>query len=246
MPSSNLRSGMLRVSAIALLLCAGAANADPVSLVGGASDPYDSGFVPVPPSPAIPYTAADIGAMSDGNDATGFQFTLRNGDFTSNPLSTVGWQQRFDFDVSGYESIDGIDFTWTGRYELGAPIFASVSQIWLSAGDGGQVRAFNNGNDLGTDLLHTYTASWERLDEGFDDVDALLHEGLASVYVQTGGVGFTLGDPILPFHTLDTREVVANVRGTLKNVSVPEPGTFVLLGAGLLLLAFMRRRPLAV
>lgn len=238
------RGATLALSAT-LLFAAGAAQAIPVSLIGGSADPYDMGFVPVPPTPAQPFGAADIANLADSNLATGYVFSSSAGEYTSTPDSTVGFQLRFDFDISQFASIDGIDFSWTGRYELGAPIFAEVSQLWLSAGDGRLINVFHvNTNDLGTDVLHTYSASWEQLDGGFDDVDYLIHDTLASIFVQTE-IGVALGDPTLPFLRLDSREVTANVRGTLRDsgpVGVPEPGTLGLFAGGLALAGMIRRR----
>jgi hypothetical protein len=239
MPSRKFRSAVLPAFAFAIALGASAVNAAPVSLVGGYTDAYDNGYVPVPPSPPTPFSAADVAAISDGNDATGFYYTLHNGDYSSVSISTVGFQQRYDFDVSQYETIEGIDFSWTGRYSVSDPIFESVGQLLISAGDGRLWTYFNPTSRLDNDLIDTFSVSFNQMPDGYDDVDMLLNNGVASIFVQTN-IGFTYGDPLLAFHTLDSREVTANVRGTVK--PVPEPGTLALLGVGLMVLVTMRRR----
>ena len=75
-------------------------------------------------------------------------------------------------------------------------------------------------------------------------VEALLHDDIARVFVQTG-LGFTddgLDHPVLSYLMLDTREVSLNVSGTLKAVAVPTPGPLPLLATGLGLIALLRRR----
>ena len=243
MNTSFSRRGLAAASILAA--CLGAtAHAVPVTLISGAADPYDMGYLPAGSTPPQPFDAASLASLSDGNSGTGFSFTSHIGEYSGGPTATSGFQLNFDFDVSQYETIDGLDFSWTGRYELGAgPVFDQVSQLWLSAGDGRQVRVFVNGNDLGTDLMHTYSASWERVSDPFtDDVDMLLHDGLASVYLQTE-IGIALGNPDLAYLTLDSREVALNVRGTLKGpgTAVPTPGPLPLIVASLGLLALTSR-----
>jgi hypothetical protein len=235
----NFRSGLLRLSAFAIMLAASAVTAAPVALVGGISDPYDDGWVPPGGNPPTLFTPADLAALTDGDVASGIEFSTHNGEHSTDPISTVGFQQRFDFDVSQYDFIEGIDFSWTGRYSVSDPIFEQVGQLLITAGEGRLYTYFNPTSRIDNELIDTFSVSFNQMPDEYDDVDTLLHDGVASIYLQTN-IGFTLGNPLLAFHTLDSREVTANVRGTVK--PVPEPGTLALLGVGLMVLVTMRRR----
>ena len=122
---------------------------------------------------------------------------------------------------------------------------AGGSDIWLTAGNGWLIRFFPNSNDLGSDALRTYSATWNRTPEGTGGtVESLLHGDIARVFVQTG-FGFTdngLDHPVLDYLMLDTREVSLDVTGTLRTVGVPAPGPLPLLATALCLLALARRR----
>jgi|KBSMisStaDraftv2_1062788.scaffolds.fasta_scaffold220812_2 hypothetical protein len=225
---------------------ASTAQAVPVSLIGAAADPEQSGVLPIVPAPPQILDAAAVAAISDGNDATGYSFKSSAGEYSSSPLSTVGVSMSFDFDVSQFETIDALDFTWVGHYELSDHFFdEGGSDIWLTAGHGSLIRFFHNSNDLGTDAPRTYSATWDRTPDGTGGtVEALLHDDIARVFVQTG-LGFTddgLDHPVLSYLMLDTREVSLNVSGTLKAVAVPTPGPLPLLATGLGLIALLRRR----
>jgi hypothetical protein len=234
---------MKNIACAAMLLAATAAHAIPVDLVGGAVHPYQTGFVPVPPNLPQEFVAATVANISDGDDGTGFAFTSGAGEYSSHPLQTVGFQKRFDFDVSDFASVDRIDFTWTGRQEFGSALFGlHHGRVWISAGDGQLVNVFATGDDFGTDDLHTFSASFVRQTEGFDDIDLLLHGGLASIFLQTE-LGHTGGDPLLPWFTVDTREVRAEAFGTLRDpVGVPAPAGLPLMLAALGLLGLVGRR----
>ena len=236
------------LAAVAFLTAvfASAAQAVPVSLIGAVADPDQSGVLPIVPSPPQTLDAAEVAAISDGNDATGFSFKSSAGEYSSSPLSTVGVAMNFDFDISQFETIDALDFTWVGHYELSDHFFdEGGSDIWLTAGHGWMIRFFHDSNDLGSDVLRTYSATWDRTPDGAGGtVESLLHGDVASLFVETG-FGFTddgLDHPVLSYLLLDTREVSLNVSGTLKSVAVPEPGPLPLLATGLALVVILRRR----
>ena len=223
---------------------ASTAQAGPVSLIGAVADPDQSGVLPIVPSPPQTLDAAALAAIADGNDSTGFSFKSSAGEYSSSPRSTVGVVMNFDFDVSAYETIDALNFSWTGHYEL-SDGYDPDGELWFTASPGWLIRFIRNGNDYGTDLLHTSSATWDRTPSGSgSEVDALLHDGIARVFVQTA-LGFTDGGldlPVLSYLLLDTREVSLNVTGTLKTIAVPTPGPLPLLATGIGLVALLRRR----
>src|SRR5215471_11373004 len=102
--------------ALATITLMSSARATTVSLdlTGGAADPYDIGFVPVPPNQPQPFSTNDLAALSDGNPATTYTFSSSQGQYSSNPGSVTGFGIRFDFDISKFSQIDSLDFTWTG------------------------------------------------------------------------------------------------------------------------------------
>jgi len=71
--------GYAAVSFVTAVL-ASTAQAGPVSLIGAAADPEQSGFEPIVPTPPQTLDGDAVAAISDGNDATGFSFRSSAGE----------------------------------------------------------------------------------------------------------------------------------------------------------------------
>lgn len=183
-------------------------------LIGVASQPYDVsaifGLNLGPAIPEIPGTAADLAALTDADTSTAYTFTSHAGEFY--PNATVGFITRFDFDVSDYESIDRIDFTWTGllTWTGAAAPFLRVGHV-----TGNQIvvtpeflifGTFYEPDFIAKTAVRSYIA-------GSDDfgITKVVHDGVASIWVETDEA-FTMA--ALDNLSIATLEVAADVTGT--------------------------------
>src|SRR5262245_4583104 len=110
------------VVAALLAMCAvNAAQASPLTLVSGHTEAMVGGV-----STPVPFSAAEVADASDGSLATGLSYTS-----LPDPLSSLifGFNQTFEFDVSGLSNIQSITFTWTGRYTWTGSLFFSELQL---------------------------------------------------------------------------------------------------------------------
>jgi len=219
-----------------VLILSNSVNAAIVSLNSGAVDPYNTGFVPVPPNEPIPFSDSDIALMSDGDNSTGLSFTSNAGDFSSQSFSVVGFGKAFNFDVSGYQDIERIDFTWTGKYAwdgLNSPLLRfgpSTPEIAAQESFGTSSAPDN--------LTHTVNVSFFSDSTGFDSLSRILQGDNAQIWVSTN-IGHSTSQSTITFVTMETLEVSANIVGTV----VPVPAAVWLFGSGLIgLVSFARRK----
>ena len=206
-----------------------------VNLIGGVADPYNMGIVPVPPNEPIPFSQQDLSLMTDNNTSTGFKFTSNAGDYSSASYSVVGFGKRYDFDISGYSSIEQIDFTWSGRYTWGGNSnpnlrFGPDPSMPIILGIFGTALAPDN-------LVHTFTVSFTKNATGFDSLANVLHGDTASYWAYTD-LGYSTSGSTITFASVETLEVGANVIGTV----VPIPAALPLFVSALGLVTLVARR----
>ena len=216
------------------MLASLSSNAASLNLIGGYTDPFNTGFVPVPPNDPIPFLSADTARMSDGSLGTGFSFTSNAGDFSSQPYSVVGFGTAFEFDISSYVNIERIDFTWTGSYIWDGATFPRLrfgpsSPIITAQENFGTSSVPDN-------QIHTVNVSFFNDSTGFDALYRILHNDIAVVQVSTD-LGHSTSQSTITYHTLNTLEVSANIVGTM----VPIPPAIWLFGSGLISLIGITR-----
>jgi hypothetical protein len=228
------------------------ANSSPLLLVGAAADPYNEGYVPVPPNVPVPLNASELAAITDDSLATGFSFSSSKGQFSSNPVSVVGFEILFDFDISNYASINQITFTWTGlltweggsfpNLRLGAA--SHVPQTILSFGT-----AFNPDHLVKTGAVNFYLGG----QGGFDNLSSVVHGNIATFSVATE-LGFSMELATVDNLQVQTLEVTADIVGTIGprppvdpqtppvSNAVPAPSTLPTLIFGVVVMAYVLRR----
>src|SRR5262245_2841568 len=79
------------------------------------------------------FTAADIAAMTDGLDVTGYTFSSVAENLPGFP--TRGVESRFVFDISAFDiaGISEIEFTWRGKFtwQSGVRLENPFTQVWF-------------------------------------------------------------------------------------------------------------------
>lgn len=212
------------VVSIALIVGASQASATPISLSNITVREYSPGNV---------VTAVNEHQATDGNTNTAFYVeTARNPSIPSQGLG--GFEVQWDFDVSGYTSIDHFTFNFLGRLadpssfdsiqfrSIGVhtqPSMHPDSLTTLVMPDGALVSSslsLLNGAVLPKNELGNYVSG-----------------GMLTIYTST-----TFGFSSLPSISLEFFEISADIQGT--SVSVPGPASLLLLLSGALLMQFRK------
>lgn len=234
---------VLKAALAMAAFCGGAiAHAVPVQLVSGAADPYDFGYAPAEGNPETSFTANDLTVMSDNNAATSYSFISRQGDYSSVPYSVTGFALRFDFDVSQFESVESLAFSWTGLLDWTGGI--GFPNVRIGTSPYAVLESLNFGSSsLPDGLIRTGLATFSATENCFCDITPALSNGIASIWVATD-LGFSTEGSTLNNLLLRTFEVSADVTGTLRPgvTPVPEPASVGLIMAGLAAGALVRRR----
>lgn len=220
-----------RVLFLFLMILLPSANAAPLNLIGGVTDPDNVGPVPVPPNEPVALTTIELSSISDGNINTGFVFMSSQGTYSSDPDTVIGFGIRYDFDVSAYQSIDNIKFTWTGLMSWTGNTF---SDVWLGAESYmPQARLVFGESNSPDNIVRTGVINfYPETSNFYYDLNYVLHDGIASFWAHTGlAISCTNCVDNLYIQTLD---VSADVTGTLRPVPVPSALWMFISGAMLL------------
>lgn len=198
-----------------------------VDLIGGgatsASDATSTTF----------FSSANIAALTDSNQSTGFTHTSNRGDVL--PNLTNGAEMIFEFNVSAFQSISQIDFTWTGQHQWDPTFTNPFPTVRLGPFPGAIVSTIDFGGTSDASI-RSDTISFLDGGAGFTNLNNVLNGNIASIAVQTS---FGISDDP-DFLNLTTLEVSAVVTGEL--ATVPEPSSIFLSGIGSLFLAWRSRR----
>ncbi len=167
-------------------------------------------------------TQGNLADALDGNLGTGYLVTNTN-------AQAQGFFVQYDFDISGYSSVDSFTFNFTGVYSSDNSAFQS-----LRFG----ANPYFNFTTVNTPIDQQFSTSLATtaLGSGFADTDNYIVGSTLSVFVQT-----SLGGGPGSYVSINALEITADINGVAVS-AVPLPASLPLLISAIGVVGVARRK----